>query len=275
MRKNLYLILVLLTVAGLLLGSACLARADDIHLPIINNGAAILPHKSPTPTSAPPEPTMTSTATPVATSTPTASPTVAPTVTETATPVASPTSTPTPTAFLEFGFENGINGWNTSEGEFKLAEVIAVGSPVRSGAGALGVVTELRGQDAEVYHHTETTRYFAVTNLQGRKVELWAYFPASMLQQNGYLEALLFVKSNVDGTWPNQYAPRVRIDSTNVDHWIKFDLTIGTVETDGAIDSGFDPKLIGAVGLRVEAYENFIFKGHALTIDDVRVGFLD
>ncbi len=303
MRKF-YPLLGLLIVAGMLFGSACVARADNIFLPtiltggtptpaaIVPTGATSTPASPVEPTSAPPvEPTEVGPVTPLPTVVPvTPLPTPVPdnpTATSTATQVAPPTSAPTATSTPElipphgpdyfFGFEFGKEGWHTSEaGNGKRAEVSVVTAPVRSGLAALAIDTELRGNDVDVFRHTEAKVYFASSDMAGQRSQIWIYIPASVLEgddnegEPGYLEFLHYVVSEGHS---NQYDPRTRVDATMVNQWIMLDLTVGVVEQNGHIDSGFDPEKIIGGGVRFEAYGDFDFSGIVAYVDDVKFGY--
>ncbi len=174
---------------------------------------------------------------------------------------------------LLFDFEDGsTGGWNTSEGDSKLAQLIPVASPVYAGNGSLGVLTELNGNGDDIYRHTEAKVYFVPINMEGYHSRLWVYFPRAVLDNQGYIEFLHYVS---DESFRNQYDARVRLDETLVDKWILLDLVVGSPEAGGQKDDGFDSTKITGAGVRLETYGEFSFTGLVAFVDDVYVGVIE
>src|SRR5690606_3211774 len=64
-----------------------------------------------------------------------------------------------------FDFEDGIDGWGTSEGAYKVAALNISEDVVYSGKQSMLLQTELISNAEDVYRHTEVTIYFNVVGL--------------------------------------------------------------------------------------------------------------
>ena len=197
-----------------------------------------------------------------------ATPNASPTLIVTATLEPSPTlNTVTPVASnFAFDFENGAQGWGTSEGSFKLARVDVVTSPIHSGRNALQITTSLLGDanaayssTKEVYRHTEATVYFSqVTpngfttpgpyNLSRKQVSCFVYLPSGLATNGDHQTYIrVFVK---DTKFANDFSTAVNIDPSVVNKWIQLTFVVGA-DPNNAF-SNFDPTKVNALGIRVE-----------------------
>lgn len=170
-----------------------------------------------------------------------------------------------------YDFEAGIQGWDTSEGEFKLATLESTAERSYSGQRSLKVTTELYGGASEefasrsrerVFLGTEAKVYFNRFPLEGveragpynlteKTVSCYVYFPAGLApESNPATSVRLFVK---DASEHNQYGDYVNLSTSNVEQWMLLSLKVGV---EGGIDPAFDPTTTNALGVRVELPEN-------------------
>lgn len=166
-----------------------------------------------------------------------------------------------------YDFEAGIQGWDTSEGAFKLATLESTTERTYSGQRSLKVTTELYGGASEdfasrgrekVFLGTEVKVYFnrfppdrvenaGPYNLTEKTVSCYVYFPSGLVLENNPAPYVrLFVK---DLSERNQHSEYVNLSGSNVDQWMLLSLDVGV---EGGMDSAFDPTTINAVGVRVE-----------------------
>jgi len=210
-------------------------------------------------------PNVASVPSPTSTSSITVQPTETRLLPSTDQPTVAPTKTSEP--FTGFNFEVNSEGWNTSEGDYKLARVDVTTTTVYLGSQSLQLETELFGnQSAEfaarnkedVYLHTEATAYFnsAVPegfsnpgpyNLTGKRVSCYVYAPARLAKKDvrpAYIR--IFVK---DSKFANQAGDAVDITESNVEQWFELSLVVGNAH--GA-DKQFDPTQVNALGIRLD-----------------------
>lgn len=174
-------------------------------------------------------------------------------------------------SFVGYDFESGRQGWDTSEGSFKLARIESSAGRSYSGQHSLLVTTELYGGATEeftskgkekVFLSTEAKVYFNRFPPQGvehpgpydlteQSVSCYVYFPTGLaFATNPESYVRLFVK---DSSESNQYGSPVNISASNVEQWLLLSLTVGAGES---MDPDFDPTKTNALGVRVELPED-------------------
>lgn len=215
--------------------------------------ATIKPYALRTQYSLPPTltPSPTSSASPTAISSPTFTPT------GTATP------TPTATAFpwAGYNFESDIQGWTTSEGQYKLATLEVSRERAYVGQQSLKLVTELFEDENPVFRYTEATAYFDIAvpegisypgpyDLSGKSVSCFLYLPAALASGgNPQTYVRLFVK---DDAYDNLFSTAVDITPANVEQWIQITLPVENV-------ANFDATSTNALGVRFDLQEGSSF----------------
>jgi len=165
-----------------------------------------------------------------------------------------------------FDFETGIECWNASEENYKLAQLDVTNLIAHSGSRSLMVTTQLYGDRSpqvtkitdknarEVYQHTEITAYMnqaipegystpAPYDLTGKTLACFVYLPPALTNAGGpwpYIR--IFAK---DAKYANLFGQALDIDIKQVEHWIKLDLVINN-------QGDFDATLTLAIGIRIE-----------------------
>ena len=163
---------------------------------------------------------------------------------------------PTPAA-VGYNFEENTQGWGTSEGAFKLAQLETSDAIVYSGQKSLKLTTELsaqKGQTESVYLHTEATAYFnnaipegksqpGPYDLTGKQVSCYVHLPPELA--NAQVNIQVFVKDN---HFRNQFGEPMWIAPNNVESWQRLALAVG----DGnGQDDGFDATKTNTLGVRI------------------------
>lgn len=200
-----------------------------------------------------------------------ASPISEPTLTEIPTLQATATSIPTPTDFLTatstpasefvgFDFESGTQGWGTSEGEYKLAEVSTTTDVFYTGNSALELNTELFGNGSteflarnseDVYRHTEAVVYLnnnGPYDLTGKTFSCFVYLPNGLAVEGSPRTYIRLLAK--DTKFANQFSQAVDITQSNIDQWIELSFVI-----DVSSDTDFDPKQTNALGIRLDSLD--------------------
>ena len=193
-----------------------------------------------------------------------ASPTISPTVTE------SPTATTTPIPdFTGYDFENDKQGWQTSEGEFKLAHLNTTSVIAYHGTKSLVLEMELYGSgtdefanrnNEDVFRHTEAVVYFnqipSGINIPGpydlteKRLSCFVYLPTGLVVSENAPPAYvrLFVK---DSESDNQYSEPVMITNETSEQWLEL---IYVVRADP--NTNFDTKQVNAMGVRLDSLDD-------------------
>jgi hypothetical protein len=165
--------------------------------------------------------------------------TTSPTLTNNAlTPTASPTSAVNANSQFAYDFEDGTTqGWDTSEGQYKLATLQVVSDPVREGNYVLQITTKLTGdtnQNNEVYRHTDAKVYFTQRiptgfsnppyNFQGKQVSCQVYLPQRLTSGSPLPSVNISVK---DTSQRNDNGKPVPIDASTAEKWIQLPFVVG------------------------------------------------
>lgn len=204
-------------------------------------------------------------------------------------PTSSVMATTTPTTFTGYDFESSIQGWDTSEGSFKLAKLESTTERAYSGQHSLKVTSELYGDASEeftskgkkgAFRDTETKIYFdnvppqgmgasGPYNLREKTVSCYVYFPSGLiLENNPQTYVRLFVK---DLLQHNQYSDPVNISVSNIEQWILLSFVVGV---GNGMDPDFDPTQINALGVRVDLPEHskLVYTG-AFYVDECSIKY--
>jgi len=188
---------------------------------------------------------------------------VVPSSTTVATSTTAPTQSVTPVnSQFAYNFEQGTTqGWDTSEGQYKLATLQVASDPVEPQNHVLQIMTKLTGDtnpNNEVYRHTEAKVYFTQGmpqgfnspppyNFQRKQVSCQVYLPEQIALGNPAPSIKIFVK---DANQHNDSGKPITITSSIVGKWLPISLIIGQYQGDA--DQGFDGTQISALGIRVD-----------------------
>jgi hypothetical protein len=189
-------------------------------------------------------------------STPTTSPTA---IVSTPTSTASPTATVSTNSHFAYDFEDGTTqGWDTSEGQYKLAALQVVSDPVRKGNHVLQVMTKLTGDaNNEVYRHTSTKVYFtqgipagfsnsSPQNFQGKQVSCEVYLPQGLASGSPPPTISISVK---DTSQRNDTGKPIPINASIVGKWMQLSFIVGQYQGDA--DQGFDGTHVFSIGVQI------------------------
>ncbi len=179
--------------------------------------------------------------------------------------------TPIPTTFstttvitnsqFAYDFEEGtIQGWDTSEGQYKLATLQVVPDPVRAGNHVLQVMTKLTGDtnpNNEVYRHTDAKVYFTQGmpngfsnpppyDFQGKQVSCQVYLPEGLASGSPPPTVNISVK---DTNQRNDNGKPITIDTSTAGKWIQLSFIVGKYQEDA--DQGFDGTRVISIGVQV------------------------
>ncbi len=181
--------------------------------------------------------------------------------------ITAPTTPPTPSPTMTRGvnsqfaydFEDGTTqGWDTSEGQKKLASLQVVPDPIEKGNHVLQVMTTLTGgANNEVYRHTDAKVYFTQKtpngfstsppyNFQGKQVSCQVYLPQGLTTGSPLPTVNIAVK---DASQRNDNGKPIPVDVSIVGKWIQLSFVVGKYQEDA--DQGFDGTHIISVGVQV------------------------
>lgn len=177
----------------------------------------------------------------------------------TPTPTTSLTATVSTNSHFAYDFENGTTqGWDTSEGQYKLAALQVVSDPVRKGNHVLQVMTKLTGDtNNEVYRHTNTKVYFtqgipagfsdsSPQNFQGKQVSCEVYLPQGLASGSPPPTISISVK---DTSQRNDTGKPIPIDASIVGKWMQLSFIVGQYQGDA--DQGFDGTHVFSIGVQI------------------------
>jgi len=170
-----------------------------------------------------------------------------------------------PIDIVTFDFEDGLQGWDTSESKSKLATLEVTSDLRHGGQKALRLSTELYGNASsgfvgkhsqEVYQHTEVKVSFSQAtragmhiadhiDLTGRPASCYVYLPAQIAVEGPPARITMVAK---DTNQRNYYGSSVDITSTQVKKWFPISLIVGT----GFQEAGFDQTQVGTLGIRID-----------------------
>jgi hypothetical protein len=180
-------------------------------------------------------------------------------------------NTPTPATYsttmvgtdsqFAYDFEEGtIQGWDTSEGQYKLATLQVVSDPVRPGNHVLQIMTKLTGDtnpNNEVYRHTDAKVYFTQDmpigfsnpppyNFQGKQVSCQVYLPKGLTSGSPPPIVNISVK---DTNQRNDNGKPITIDTSTAGKWIQLSFVVGKYQEDA--DQVFDGSHVISIGVQI------------------------
>jgi hypothetical protein len=171
--------------------------------------------------------------------------------------------------FAGFDFESGMQGWETTEGEFKKAELSTTTQITNTGNSALVLDTELFGNGSsefalhnndDIYRHSEALVYMNNSMpegyeqpgpyaLTGKTFSCFVFLPDGLAVEGPRAYVRLIAK---DIGFRNQVSQAVDITKANTNQWIELSFVIG----DGSnSDAGFDAKQTNALGVRFDSLD--------------------
>ena len=174
---------------------------------------------------------------------------------------------------IGYDFEAGTQGWGTSEGQFKLAELSITSAYVYHGNQALQLDTELYGSGSQefanhnsedVYRHTEAVVYFdkipegvdspGPYDLTGKRLSCFVFVPSGLLAPNDAPPAYirLLVK---DTNFANQFSAPMMITTETTEKWIEIILVVSE-NPDPNSDPNFDATQAYAMGVRLDSLDD-------------------
>lgn len=196
--------------------------------------------------------------------------------------------TPPVVTSIVFNFEKDTQGWDTSERQYKLAELKITATITHEGQFALELTTELYGESSTafevtnqdtVYQHTETKVFFTQAaqfgmnidsqyDMTGKRVSCFVYIPEQILPDTGPTGKVgMFVK---DTQSRNNYDPdgSVTFNASTVGKWIQVIIDVGR----GYSDLNFDKTQVNNFGVKFEIFAQSAieYKG-PIYIDDCTV----
>ncbi len=160
-----------------------------------------------------------------------------------------------------YDFEDGtIQGWDTSEGQYKLATLQVVSDPVRPGNHILEVMTKLTGDtnpNNEVDRHTDAKVYFTQRmpigfsnpppyDFQGKQVSCQVYLPVGLTLGSPPPTVNISVK---DTSQRNDNGKPITIDTSITGKWITLSFVVGKYQGDA--DQGFDGTHVISIGVQI------------------------
>lgn len=192
-------------------------------------------------------------------------------LTETPLPTPSAIATTTasePSNFTGFDFESGAQGWVTSEGKYKKAELSTTTQVVYAGKSALQLDTELFGSGStefsarnndDVYRHTEAVVYLnnngpagydkpGPYDLTEKIFSCFVYLPDGLAVEGAPRAYIRLIAK--DTKFANQFSQAVDITKDNTDQWIELSFVIKI-----SPDTDFDPKQTNALGVRFDSLD--------------------
>jgi hypothetical protein len=182
-----------------------------------------------------------------------------------------PTPTPTPTPTSAFDFENGTQGWRTSDSNTQLTVTT---NPVYFGKLALEVNTQLPAPafiEVAVYFNEVKPAGFdslGPYDFLGKHISCFMYLPNDLAKE---IFIQIFVKDtnsvlhHFAGT---EYSQPYSIDPSRTGKWIEISYHVGT----GTPAPTVNTKAVDAMGIRIETNKGsrLKFKG-SLYIDDCTI----
>lgn len=172
-----------------------------------------------------------------------------------------PLQTVTTQSQYAYDFEEGTTeGWDTTEGSFKLATLHVVPDPVRSGNHVLQVLTVINGNGSVnngINLHTEAKVYFTQQvpqsftnpppyNFFAKQISCEVYLPPQLASGSPSASIIIFVK---DVYQRNDSGKPVTIDASTTGKWFQVSLVVGKFQVDA--DQGFDGTQIIGLGIRI------------------------
>lgn len=170
--------------------------------------------------------------------------------------------------FTGFDFESGTQGWGTTEGDYKKAELSTTNQVVYAGNSALVLDTELIGNgntefaarnNDDVYRHTETLVYMNNSrpagydqpgpyDLTGMTFSCFVYLPAGLAVEGAPRAYVRLIAK--DTKFANQFSQAVDITQNSINQWIELSFVINS-----SSDADFDPKQTLALGVRLDSLD--------------------
>ena len=151
----------------------------------------------------------------------------------------------------KYGFEEGPMGWvpQTYETDQGITAVAQSADQAKFCKNSLMLTADLEGGHAN-RSKGEAYVEIPIQNLEGKPITVWVYVPQEALgdpqKPNGIQ---VFVK---DRNFKGEYGTWWNITPAKVDAWFQVTLVPSTTAPpDGYMAPGFDPTLIGAVGVKV------------------------